>query len=133
VTKLVDELSAHRRLLVTAYFIALLAATLAPVPDVAYPPSDYDKPVHVILFAGLGFLLHWYLSWRSGRSGVLVPFTLTLGVAALIEVVQGVLPFRNADEWDFVAGAAGAVVGVAASYVVRRVKQREIGADDSTF
>jgi VanZ family protein len=128
----VADLSAHRRLLLEAYVIALLAATLAPVPDVAYPPSGLDKPVHVVLFAGLAFLLHWYLSSRSSRTGVLVPFTLTLGAAALIEVVQGVLPFRNADEWDFVAGAAGAAVGVAGSYVVRRVMRLEGSADDST-
>jgi VanZ family protein len=109
------KLSAYRRILLASYVVVLLGVTLAPVPGTAYPPSGFDKLVHIVLFAGLAFLLHWNLHTGSTLTAAAGAIVLTMGVAALIEGVQGVLPFRNADEWDFVAGAAGAILGVACS------------------
>jgi VanZ family protein len=40
--------------------------------------------------------------------------------AAAIEVVQSVLPYRQGDRWDFVAGAAGAAVGIFIMLVIGR-------------
>jgi VanZ family protein len=110
-------------LLLTAYIVALFGVTLAPVPGVAYPPSGFDKLVHIALFAGLAFLLAWRPNRELRPKTVVVPIVVTMLVAAMIEGVQGVLPFRNADEWDFVAGAAGALLGATCSLTLGAVER----------
>ena len=115
------DLSNIRRALLVAYIIALLAVTLAPVPGSVYPPSGFDKLVHVGLFGGLAFLIMWnFGSWR--RITIVEALGLTVVAAILIEVLQGMLPFRNADAWDFVAGTVGALLGIVLAGAVRKWK-----------
>ncbi len=107
-----------RRALLAVYVIALLAVTLAPIPGSAYPPSGFDKLVHVGLFGGLAFLITWNLGWR--RITVLEALGLTVVAAILIEALQGMLPFRDADTGDFLAGTVGAFLGIVLAGAVRR-------------
>jgi VanZ family protein len=115
------DLSNIRRTLLIAYIVGLLAVTLAPVPGSVYPPSGFDKLVHVGLFGGLAFLIMWNLnSWR--RITVVEALSLTVVAAILIEVLQGMLPFRNADTWDLLAGTVGALLGVGLAGAARKLK-----------
>jgi len=114
------DFSNIRRALLIAYIIALLAVTLAPVPGSVYPQSGLDKLVHVALFGGLAFLIMWNLGWR--RITIVEALGLTVLAAILIEALQGVLPFRNADTWDFVAGTVGALLGIVLAGAARRLK-----------
>jgi VanZ family protein len=114
----VIDLRRYRHLVLTAYLVLLLAATLAPMPSISHAPSGFDKLAHVGLFAGLAFLLYWYESERTWR-GAARAFGLALGAALLIEVLQALLPFRDADLDDSLAGLLGAVLGVAAAAVLR--------------
>jgi VanZ family protein len=114
----VIDLYRHRHLLLGAYVVVLLGATLAPLPAGSYAPSGFDKLVHVGLFGGLAFLVYYY-EGEPTLWGALRSFALASGAAIMIEVLQALLPFRNADFKDFVAGLLGAALGVAAAAVLR--------------
>jgi VanZ family protein len=109
----------YRHLLLVLYVAALLGATLTPVPGSVYPPSGFDKLVHVVLFAGLAFLISWNVRSENYAIGAVVSLVLTVVAAAMIEAVQGVLPFRDADGGDLLAGAVGAGLGIAMAGVLR--------------
>ncbi len=105
------------RTALAGYAVVLFVATLGPLPDVkdvyAFVPIA-DKLVHAGLFGGLGAALYWNLiiTLRSGAG--LWSVALASAVAGLIEVLQDPLPYRSAEWWDFLSGAAGAVVAVMA-------------------
>jgi len=120
----------YRHLLLGLYVAALLAATLTPVPGSVYPPSGFDKLVHVVLFAGLAFLISWSVRSESYSTGAVQSLVLTVLAAVMIEAVQGVLPFRDADGGDLLAGTLGAVVGIAAAGMLRGwMRSREDSAN----
>ncbi len=107
---LICAVAGRRRLVLATYTVALLAVTLAPLPGPAYPPTAADKLVHLILFGGLAALL--YGNFVGGRRGpALVASVIgSVSVAAVVELLQGLLPYRQEDLWDLVAGAVGAVL-----------------------
>jgi len=117
----------HCRTLLGLYVMALLVITLAPLPDggefVEAVPG-LDKLIHVLLFGGLAFLLMWNAT-RQGRALVFIKvFGLTVAAAALIEAVQNPLPYRSGDVWDLLAGAVGALIGVALATGMLGVRRR---------
>jgi len=98
-------------LVLAVYTLGLLAVMFVPVPDTpTYVPGGFDKLVHVALFLGLGFLTYWDLR-AAGRPGLLPVVAAGVVLAALIELVQSLLPYRSGDAADLAAGAAGVVVG----------------------
>jgi len=102
---------AVRRVVLGGYVAAMLAALLMPVPATpSYLPGDFDKLAHVGLFLGFAVLAAW--NARGGRGWrTLGALGWAAGLAALIEVLQSMLPYRSGDPLDFVAGVAGALVG----------------------
>jgi VanZ family protein len=92
---------------------------LAPVPPPPLAESHVDKLVHFGIF--LGFALLFYLD-RTSRLGWTL--LISLAFAAGIELLQWVLPYREADWWDFVAGTAGASVGAVLMLVIEQPARR---------
>lgn len=88
--------------------IVLVAGTSAALSETAGTATANmnDKLLHFTGFTVLGLLADFSLPgtayWRR-----LLPLLLLYG--ALIEVVQGFLPYRSADLLDFLADAAGLV------------------------
>lgn len=121
------DLRGYRRPLLAVYTLALLGVTLAPMPGPAYPPTGLDKLAHVVLFAGLAFLLYWNLG--PARYRVVRAFTLTVVLAGLIEAAQSPLAFRHGDLGDLAAGALGAGLGIA-SFTALFGKRRTREAED---
>lgn len=122
------------RLALLGYGLLILALTLAPVPDelssIASAPG-LDKVVHTLMFGGLGFLGCWAIgSPRSALTGGLA-LLLAWVTAALIELLQALVPYREPDLVDFLFGAVGAVVGVAAFTLGAKLLARRRG--DATF
>jgi len=107
--------------LVITYAVFLLIATLAPLPSDAYQvvsTTGSDKVIHFFLFGGLTAVL-LVAGWPISRPTTAVMITMI--AAALVEVVQSPLAYRTGDVWDFVAGAAGAVVaGMVMGLVVKQ-------------
>jgi len=121
--RLLSNRATAARTALAVYAALLFAVTLGPFPSVRVVRSAIpfaDKLVHVGLFAGLGLLLHWNSAVSRLRWAVAVSIVPAVAVAGLIELIQGTLPYRSAELWDFIAGAIGAAVGVAAGALALR-------------
>lgn len=90
--------------------LALLAITfLATTPlDYSVVPSDFgDKVEHLAAFLMLAFLTDFAFPrspWNSKK------FLLLLGYGLLLEVLQGLIPFRYFSVWDLAADALGLLI-----------------------
>ncbi len=90
-----------------AYVVFMLLLFLLPVPvDPLEKTTHLDKVVHFSVF--LGFALLFHLDRISGAAATLFG---SVAFAAAIEVLQGLLPYRESDWWDLAAGTAGGGVG----------------------
>lgn len=94
------------------YAVLVLVSMLAPLPAPSSVPHGADKLVHLAAFIGLGAL--WYWAGSSGRGGASAGWVMagSAAMAAAVEVVQALLPYRTGELWDFAVGAVGGVVGV---------------------
>jgi VanZ family protein len=101
------EIARRRGALLTLYLIAVFGLTLTPVPEPPDAPQSFDKVVHFGLFGFLAVLVNWNLWWARLRASAAA--LAAAAVAGLIELLQGPIPYRSADVWDFVAGTAGAI------------------------
>ena len=104
----------HHWGLLTLYLLGTVVLFLAPVGDppglVAQIPVDSDKLAHFALLALLAVLIRWNLTVPKWRGTIAV--LAACGYAAIIELLQSLLPHRTGDPYDLVAGVLGAVVGV---------------------
>jgi VanZ family protein len=97
-----------RHKIFVGYVAFMLLAFLLPVPTIPLAEANHvDKMVHFGVF--LGFALLLYIDRASKMAWLLL---ISLAFAGGIELVQWFLPYRDADWWDFFAGAAGAGMGV---------------------
>ena len=91
------------------YVLFMVLLFLVPVPGGALTESAYlDKVVHFGVFLIFAVLFH--LVRTPGARSVLV---VTVVFAAAIEVLQGLVPYRDGDWYDLAAGAAGGCAGAA--------------------
>jgi VanZ family protein len=101
--------------LLTLYLVGTVVLFLAPVgepPGLAKQiPVDPDKLAHFVLVALLAVLIWWNLNATKWRGTIAA--LIACGYAVIIELLQSLLPHRTGDPYDFLAGALGAVVGVA--------------------
>ena len=84
---------------------AILALSLAP-PSADLPTTGWDKSNHMLGFAALAVLAHW--AW-PGRTVLAMLGLLAFG--GLIEILQSLTPYRQADFADLVADGAGLLIG----------------------
>jgi VanZ family protein len=92
-----------------AYVLMMMLLFLLPVPGGALPEKTHlDKVVHFSVFLVFAILFHCDQS-AGARSALLV----SVAFAAAIEVLQGLVPYRDADWYDLAAGAAGGTLGAA--------------------
>jgi len=104
--RVTDRLTAEwRHRLFLAYVVVMVLIFLAPSPDTGINWSYIDKAVHFVLF--FGFALMFYLDRHRGPGRI---FLISAGFAGGIELVQWVLPFRDVELADFIAGTAGAAL-----------------------
>jgi VanZ family protein len=97
----------RRHQIFTLYVLIMVLAFLVPVPTTPLAESKHvDKLVHFGVFLGFALLLHWDRPLK-----VMWTFFISSAFAGAIELVQWFLPYRDADWWDFLAGAAGAGLG----------------------
>jgi VanZ family protein len=87
--------------------IAILALSLLP-PGAPLPKTGWDKADHVFAFAALAWL---GIGAFPGRLRLLVPALLAFG--GLIEFLQSLTPYRQADGADILADAIGIAIGIA--------------------
>ena len=98
----------RRHQLFILYVGLMVLAFVLPTPNTPLAESQHvDKLVHFGIFLGFALLSHWDKHW-----GLLRTFLIAAMFAGGIELVQSQLPYRQGDWWDFIAGAAGAGLGV---------------------
>ena len=98
------------------YVLVMVLVFLLPVPTTPLEESRHvDKVVHFGIF--LGFAMLFYIDRRPRTKWTLL---VSFAFAAAIEVVQWVVPYREGDWWDFVAGVAGACVGAVLLLLIER-------------
>jgi VanZ family protein len=105
--------------------ILVVISSSVPLPAISAPPGT-DKGVHVVLYLVLG-LLSGRALLRGKTARVWHLLVLVLGLfafGALDEVHQLWVPGRTADPADWVADAAGSVVGIAAAVALTRASGR---------
>lgn len=100
----------------TLYVVMMVLVFLLPVPPSPLTESNqFDKVVHFGIFLGFALLFFFDRRLRIGQT-LLTSFVF----AGAIELLQWILPYRQGDWWDFVAGAAGASVGGAIVLLIER-------------
>ena len=112
-------LAGRRHQIFILYVLMMVLVFLLPVPHSPLSESNFDKLVHFGIF--LGFALLFYFDRRPRLRWILLS---SFAFAAVIELVQSVLPYREGDWGDFVAGAAGASVGAALVLMIARQLDR---------
>jgi VanZ family protein len=86
---------------------AVVVLVLALIPPSRYMPSTpWDKLNHALAFAVLAVLAIW-----SYRTRVAVMLTGLLVYGGLIELLQGLTPYRSAEWGDWLADAVGLALG----------------------
>ena len=103
------------------YTAGLVTGTHLP-PEIGPEPLIPDKVIHFGAYLGLAWLLGLTLASRGRRVWVAVPLLLVFGaVDELTQIPVG----RTADVWDWLADAAGIMVGTTIAWAMTR-------ADDSS-
>jgi VanZ family protein len=96
-----------RALWITAMLLVLVTA-LIPVPTLRELPSHTDKLVHLLCYFVLGLLA--VLSQR-GSGARLAAATAMAAFGIVVELLQGLLPWRSFEWMDIVANVAGVAIG----------------------
>ena len=90
------------------YVAVMVLVFLLPVPTTPVAESrQVDKLVHFGIFLGFARLCHIDRQWKAWWT-----FLISVAFAGGIELVQSILPYREGDWLDLVAGAAGGALGV---------------------
>ena len=105
------------------YWVLLFIATHIPLVKGTLPPGT-DVPIHFIAYAGLSFLVVWWLSFKwdilSPKRLIMVLVVLSC-YGVLDELIQGIPVLRrhpSLDDW--VADTLGALLGITLFLLVRK-------------
>lgn len=119
------------RTLLILYWIVLFTATHVPLKKGTIPQGT-DVPLHFIAYAGLAFILTWWLSLKWDRLTFKRLLLIVAGVSLfgiVDELLQGIPVLqREPSVKDWTADTLGAILGVALFLIVSRplevLKQR---------
>lgn len=104
---------------IAVYWLAMFLATHLPVAPVVERLPTTDKHLHFGAYFGLGFILPWWSGAPVTRHIATRLWLLLLTYAAIDELLQ--IPVGRSAEWgDWLADAAGGLVGIALATVVLR-------------
>lgn len=93
---------------ITAWLLLAVVVILSLIPGPPSPPLlTWDKSQHALAWS---FLAWWFLQAWDGRQP-LDRCLLLLGVSAIVELLQGMTPYRTADWHDVLANAVGVASG----------------------
>ena len=108
-------------LALVGYWLALFIATHIPEPESLMPTKVSDKWLHFGAYFGLAVLMSGFYSVRTNtslKSRAIIPAAILLAYGVADELLQ--IPVnRTCDVMDWLADAAGVIVGVALVQVVR--------------
>lgn len=109
--------------LAIVYWAALFVATHIPIPQLPMADAGSDKVVHVVAFAGLGFLTALWLAvggWFTVRH--LIGLLAVLFVYAAFDEWLQQFVNRQTDPADWVADVIGATMGVGSVFLLQAIR-----------
>lgn len=109
-------MSRTRLALLIGYVLVIFAVSTRAYMKPPGPEFHYkDKAAHLIEYSVLGALLSFALGARANRARF-VTFALLVAVGASVgatdEMIQGVVPGRSKDIFDWMADLVGVAIGV---------------------
>jgi VanZ family protein len=115
-----------------AWAAAIVIGGLVPIQGVVHAVAEekgrqdlLTSGGHFAEYAVLAFVLAVALDdWRLSRRAILGAAALAIGLGVAIELVQGLLPYRDCQVSDALADAAGTALGLAALSAVPRAWAR---------
>ncbi len=110
------------RLLFWPCLVAVLVLALMP-PTQPMPTTGWDKANHVLAFLVLG----WLGRRAYGRKRTAVLLAL-VGYGVLIELLQGMTTYRDADPADVVADSIGLLAALALDWLLAWAGRLRAGA-----
>jgi VanZ family protein len=88
------------------------------------PPDPVTITGHFVAYAVLGFVLVIALcGWRVSARALALAFVLAVSLGAVIELIQGPIPYRDASLLDLAVDVAGVAVGLAVVSAVARARR----------
>ncbi len=115
------------RIIALVWTAAIVVSGVLPIGSVVEaigPPDPVTTTGHFIAYAVLGFVLVIALGgWRVTARTLGLAFVLAVSLGAVIELVQGPIPYRDASLLDLAVDAAGAAAGLAVVSAVARVRR----------
>ncbi|WP_417390850.1 VanZ family protein [Gimesia sp.] len=109
------------------YWIILFTATHIPLKKGTIPQGT-DVPLHFMAYAGLAFLLRWWLSLKWDRLTLRRLILILVGVSlfgALDELLQGIPVLqREPSVKDWIADTTGALLGMILFLIVSKPLHR---------
>lgn len=104
-----DTTTGWRHRVFVAYVLLMVLVFLLPVPQTPVDGFHFiDKLVHFGIFLGFAVLLYVDRGWTPTST-----LLASVAFAAVIELLQGLVSYRDADWYDLAAGAAGGLLGAA--------------------
>lgn len=113
------------RLLFWPCLIAVLVLALLP-PTQPLPTTGWDKANHVLAFLVLGWLGR--RAYARQRTWVVLAL---VGYGVLIELLQGMTSYRDADPMDVLADSIGLLAAMALDWLFSRAGGQRAGASRS--
>jgi len=107
------------RVAAAAWAVAIFVSGVLPTESVVKAVSEGHDTLtttaaHLAAYALLGFLLGVALGgWRVEPGRLALALALASALGGVVEVVQGPLPYRDAQVVDFLVDVAGAAAGLA--------------------
>lgn len=107
-----------------AGIVATGVAPLGSVVEAVGPPDPVTTAGHFVAYAILGFVLVVALGgWQVSARTLALAFALAVSLGAVVELVQGPIPYRDASLLDLAVDAAGAVAGLAVVSALARARR----------
>lgn len=97
--------------------LAVIYLSLQPGTDVPTPFLHSDKVGHFIAYGWLGLLPCLAFSGRNHR---IASAGAMIGLGAVLELCQSLVPMRMASPGDIAANTLGVFIGVSLTYAIRK-------------
>jgi glycopeptide antibiotics resistance protein len=100
------------------YSLFVMMTMFFPVTNIDFIPPEFnsDKVVHILLFAILYW--SWLPAFKTRSKAKLISILISIGLGLFTEMVQSVLPYRNADPHDL----AFDIAGVVSAYLIANIR-----------
>jgi len=119
-----------KKIILFLYIALITTMSILPASDIPKLKTFpyFDKMVHIIMYAGLSYLMLWNLSENSSKRKYLGTFCFVFGWGFLMEIIQGISNMgRSFELIDIIANTSGIILGfITWVFLTKYVKRKYI-------